>query len=862
MKISVLQKNQICEKRTQFDAALFEESRFTILGKAVQSLCTGVFALKSRSELLKEAYEFLLSGYGRISGYFPWQVEQSARDDTRKLSRFLRWIGDVNKKKFLGANISVQFIDGNTELFDYVHLVWENLADHSVHAVITHPGVSSRSMKGRNIRSDAKKDLQAMVAKYYLEEMYPGITIHVVYISLKDDEPEKVVSDFIVSGTANTNVHSLDYAEFYDDNGIFDKGRMESEIRRVVSFKEEEGNGCKDCKYRPICKMRTLSDVSKMWESEKEHGTYQPPDFTDSQKKVVSHKNGALLVCAGAGSGKTASLVGRVEDLIRGGAAPSTILLLAFSKKAAEEIRGRLSVICKDDSPTVCTIHSLAFKFLHGYGESFFGKKPALLDDGAQLELIKNLVSCFPRIEGFNYEVKDGKYGLYNRIRLKLKEYLDNGDGAFRDHNMGIGEGFYALAEMYQNVIKAENYISFDDMIPLATQLLQANPDILELYQNVYRYIMVDEFQDVNEAQYKFIDLLAQSHKNIMVVGDDDQSIYQWRGGDNRFLLNFSEKYNCETVVLAENFRSSKAIVDAANHVISNNKNRIPKNVCSRSGKSGTIPYVVDSLESRQFDQMIEFFLRKGYRYEDIAIIARENSTLEELSETLKAPCALAKSYLIQDGLFIFAFNVLKLYKDNFNKEALLYFMGLYGLTDAVLSLMENNQKCNLWVMCEADASGRFDKPMNVLHQAFAFLDEKPGIDAYLEYCSILLLWTSSNAKSTLMDMMEESGKEDSLDGLLSLMQSAFNCEAKTRVDTEYGNCVTLITNHDAKGKEWPVVLLASQYKQKNDDSMEDIRKLFYVGVTRAKEQLCIFEEPNAPVSFLSELTYQKVTRR
>lgn len=842
MQIAAYYQKQRCPQLERFGETLSRESRQSIFGKALRSACEMLADGKSYKDVLLDTYAALKEGYKTIEGYFEWQAEIYATDDVRKLRRFLVFLGTP---KFLKANIPTSFIDGEFRLEGKASLIFER--DGKTYLVILRPGKSDRSAGGKSVLTKVSGDLRLLVAKYSLEESYPGIIPWCVYMTHPDDKDEEVLKSFSVESTKSTNLTVLPIGGYYRD-GVFLRDKLAEEIRIAAEVAPEKN--CGDCEYACLCKVGDTTfhqkDADEAPFAEKE--PYKLPQFTKHQREVVEHVNGPLLVCAGAGSGKTATLVGRIAHLVKTGVAPNTILCLTFAKKAAKELEDRCKELFDtgEKAPKISTIHGLAFDFLQGYGKEVSGACPRVLDDLTKQRAIETLLEGRERIPGFQYEKRCGRNGLLNTMLNRIEELGTLGKGGFRAKHPEIGTAFYDVAAEYEEHVREGHYISYDEMVPLALKLLQENEEILSLYQLSYQYIMVDEFQDVSKDQAEFVFLLASAHKNLVVVGDDDQCIYRWRGAMPSYMADFPNLFGSKTVVYPDNFRSTGSIVEIAQRLIRRNPDRIDKNVVSSSGRKGVAPEIVHSTSVTDFQRIIADLLKEGYCYSDIAIIARTNKTLKAFKDNLGCPCAIAKTYLRQDGFFSFVKSVLDLYADPEDAMAFTLFSAPFGLQDSASLLGATGKALAL-----ARETEEFHVAMGVLDELFDAIRQTMTPKDFIQKAAIKLFWDRSDAPSVLAEEFRLAyPTEASLADLREYCREVYEYQSDKRVTEKAMDAVTLITNHDVKGLEFPVVLLHADYSEKTPEE----RSLFYVGITRAEEKCYIFESPNAKASFLSEI--------
>ena len=352
--------------------------------------------------------------------------------------------------------------------------------------------------------------------------------------------------------------------------------------------------------------------------------------LNEPQKKAVFQTEGPVLILAGAGSGKTRALTYRTAYLIEEkGVAPYQILAITFTNKAAKEMRDRIQnmVGYGSDGIWVTTFHSACVRILRRHIDRLgFDTNFTIYDTDDQKTLMKDICK---RLE---IDTKRFKEKTFLSVISAAKDEMIG----YEEFALNAGEDFVLKKQAqvyreYQNALKKNNALDFDDLIFYTVELLKLDAQVLEYYQERFRYIMVDEYQDTNTAQFQLIHLLAKKYKNLCVVGDDDQSIYKFRGANIYNILNF-EKYFPEAVVikLEQNYRSTQNILDAANHVIANNRNRKPKTLWTANGEGNKIAFHqfesgYDEVDFAAKDIMEKVY-QQDYSYQDCAVLYRTNA--------------------------------------------------------------------------------------------------------------------------------------------------------------------------------------------------------------------------------------------
>ena len=356
--------------------------------------------------------------------------------------------------------------------------------------------------------------------------------------------------------------------------------------------------------------------------------------LNEMQQKAVNTTEGPLLILAGAGSGKTTVLVNRVQHIIESGLAlPWQVLAITFTNKAAGELRERLVKAIGDEANSIWayTFHSCCARILRRYGEYLgFTNHFTIYDTDDQKRVMKQCQKQLGIEDKFlNHKSILGEISRAKDSLIDPDEYKASTINDFRKAKIA------QCYELYQSELKKSDAMDFDDIIYYTVKLLRENDEVRELYQNQFKYVMVDEYQDTNHAQYVLTSLLADKYKNICVVGDDDQSIYRFRGATIENILSFEQHYKGAVVIrLEENYRSTQNILDAANAVIANNKNRKGKTLFTRSGEGAKIVFNTAVNESDESAFIIDEILKNvkdGRKLSDHAILYRMNAQSRNL---------------------------------------------------------------------------------------------------------------------------------------------------------------------------------------------------------------------------------------
>ncbi len=584
--------------------------------------------------------------------------------------------------------------------------------------------------------------------------------------------------------------------------------------------------------------------------------------LNELQKKAVCHKEGPCLVIAGAGSGKTKVLTTRIANLIEEGVLPYHILAITFTNKAAKEMKERIAKMTDARDAFIGTFHSFGLRIIRenvlklGMNRNF-----TILDTDDVNSLIKKIM----KEKGFDPKEVAPSY-IRNRISFIKNEMLTD-EEAEKYLQSDMEQIAFSVYKEYNQKLKKNNSVDFDDLLRLPVLLFRQNPEVLEHYQDKYQYILIDEYQDTNEVQYKLVKMLAKKHKNIFVVGDPDQSIYQFRGANYKNILNFEKDYsNTEVISLEDNYRSTKMILDAANSVIRHNKERKEKNLRSHHGDGVKTKYMRAYDEKDEIQMVlkeIQKLLNDGYHKKDIAVFYRTNAQARVVEEQfLKSniPYRVVGSFYFYSRKEIKdLISYLRLIQNKDDDISLRRVINTpkRGIGTSSIEKLERLADVEGVSMFDAISSGKElqfknlilelqkDKESMSLTELVDCVLEKSGLKSELELDesleSELRLDNLMEFKSITATYEENTGSVDLGDFLEEISLVADISEHK-----EEGDVVTLMTLHSAKGLEFPVVFLVGmeeglfphQNSFNEEDGIEEERRLCYVGITRAKEKL------------------------
>ena len=598
------------------------------------------------------------------------------------------------------------------------------------------------------------------------------------------------------------------------------------------------------------------------------------------QQQAVQHTEGPLLILAGAGSGKTKVLTVRIAHLLAQGVNPYEILAITFTNKAAKEMKSRVEGLVGDVANRIwlSTFHSFCAKFLRFELDNFLGYNSnfTIYDTSDSQAVIKaalkalNLDDKYYPVGAMIAAISDAKNKLLfaSDFRKQARDF----------YQQKVADVY----EYYERELRKNNALDFDDLLLVAVKLLQSNEALLDKYSKRFRYVMIDEYQDTNHAQYLLAKLLASHWKNIAVVGDADQSIYAWRGADIQNILDFEKDYpNCTSIKLEQNYRSTKIILDAANAVIENNEGRPKKNLWTDKTEGAKIQHFTAQSEHEEAAFIGDTIAKKhdihGVPYGDMAILYRTNAQSRVLEEAL---IKRALPYIMVGGT--------KFYDRKEIKDVLAYLRVLYNPFDD-LSLLRiiNVPKRSIGATTVAKlqdyARANGTSLFMTLTQLHLVDSIKGKTKEKLEEFGILIFTLVAEMEDrTVLDILEsildrtgylaqleestdpqDQARAENIGELLSVAKDFQDINPSGTVEDfleqvalvndvdsfeQEESKVTLMTLHAAKGLEFPIVFLGGLEEGlfphsrtlMNPEEVEEERRLAYVGITRAEKELYI----------------------
>jgi superfamily I DNA/RNA helicase len=643
------------------------------------------------------------------------------------------------------------------------------------------------------------------------------------------------------------------------------------------------------------------------------------------QRQAAETVKGPVLILAGAGTGKTRVITFRIAHMVARGISPANILGVTFTNKAAREMQERVAKLLPrsqkpearsqkevhDSRPTICTFHSLCVRILRQHIEKLGYKRNFVIyDESEQLGAVKKILSS---ISAKGEKVDPGA------VLAMLSKFKNGGENAKVFGDESVRALAQHIAKRYESALHACNAVDFDDLILLTLRLFREQSDALEACRAKYKYVMVDEYQDTNAAQFELVHALTKEHRNLCVVGDDDQSIYGWRGAEIANLLDMEKHYpEVKIIKLEQNYRSTTTILNAANAIIKNNVRRRGKSLWSSKGAGGKIQlhtFENDETEAREIVAQIEF-KRLAHRtpWRDCAILFRTNQQSRPLETALRT--ASVRYHLIGGQSFFDRREVkdflayLKMFLNPHDDISLLRIANVpaRGLSDVTMERMlgaSHDRKCSVYsAMKNPLVTTTFQTNTRNSIEAFVEFVERTRAHILIPASGInLQSWSDNflnetgyfaelrrqeknpensesrvrNLKEFMSTMDRPAGGGTSLAERLGNFLEAITLDSDREEEEENtGDAVTLITMHSCKGLEFPHVFIVGledgllpHSRSKAEGTLDEERRLFYVAVTRAMQTLTISHcggrkkygqvLPCQPSPFLKELPEELV---
>ncbi len=620
--------------------------------------------------------------------------------------------------------------------------------------------------------------------------------------------------------------------------------------------------------------------------------------LNEMQKSAVTKTEGACLVLAGAGSGKTRTIACRIAYLIADkGIPPWNILAVTFTNKAAEEMRERVLAMTVPGGamPIISTFHSLGLRILRQETAKIDRMPSFTVYDDSDQKKAFGVVLDIHNLSRDNFPLAQ----VMSKIS-SLKDKLITCDD-FEKEAVGFYENAIAkIYKGYENILKNNNAVDFDDLIFKSVLLLKNNQEIRLQWAKRFRYIMVDEYQDTNHSQYVLMRLLSENWHNLCVVGDEDQSIYRWRGAEIRNILEFQDDFPDAVVIkLEENYRSTPEILNAAGAVIGNNEGRIGKTLWTRKDSGRKVMLIQAATDIEEADRIAERIrrLRSGFHFTDIAVLYRTNAQSRLLEESFmrnRLPYTIVggtKFYDRKEVKDVIAY--LKVIANTDDDVSLLRIIntparGIGAKSLDMLDKVSSSQHLSCWKALReiSEDSARSLKPLQDFYFLMNGFINQSDLRTIPNLIKFIIEGTGYFEHLKKMGEEEYNNRRENLESLVSGAAEFCDrnpgsslCDFLDRVslvshvdELQHGKGVSMMTLHCAKGLEFPVVFMAGMEENifphsrslDSEEELEEERRLCYVGMTRAKEVLYMSfavrrrlygqEEWNEPSRFISEI--------
>jgi len=602
-------------------------------------------------------------------------------------------------------------------------------------------------------------------------------------------------------------------------------------------------------------------------------------ELNEIQREAVQHTDGPVLIFAGAGSGKTRVLTSRIAYLIaEKGIPPFHILGVTFTNKAASEMQDRIKAAVGPSSEQIHlgTFHSICARMLRRDGQLLgYDRHFGIYDADDQLRLIKQIMDQYHiSTDSFNPRAIQSTFSNAKNAMITPTAYA-NRAGNFFEEKVSV------VYENYQKGLRKNNVMDFDDLLLKPLELFEQHPEVLKKYRQLYQYILVDEYQDTNAAQFEFIKQLGWEHKNVCVVGDDDQSIYRWRGADVTNILEFEETFQgCAVFKLEQNYRSTQTILSAATAVVKNNDVRADKELWTEGDKGDKVGVVEAWDERDEANQILKYIREEIFKHKrtfnDFVILYRTNAQSRAIEDMLR-----------ENGITYTIVGGVKFYDRKEVKDVLAYLKIIANPNDAIsmkriinvptrgiggttIQRLEDyafDNGITFWeaaqqaerVNIHSGLTTKVKSFVEFIQKYIALKEQLPleeMVSVMLEDVGMLKMYKEEGSDEALdrLDNIHalvggisdycERTEEPTLEGFLEEV-SLFTDIDRWDKDT---NAVTLMTLHSAKGLEFPVVFITGveeglfplSRSAEDEEELAEERRLFYVGVTRAQEQVYV----------------------
>ncbi len=617
--------------------------------------------------------------------------------------------------------------------------------------------------------------------------------------------------------------------------------------------------------------------------------------LNNKQKEAVEKTDGPLLILAGPGSGKTKVITYKIAYLLeQNKCEPYEILAITFTNKAAKEMRDRLSKLIDNNiyEMQISTFHSFGLKIIKENYKFFnLNSTFSILDESDTISVIKKIIKEM-NLDEKMYNAKSIKY----KISSAKNELLSpEAWGVFAKTD--IDKKIMEIYKKYQDKLLQNSSVDFDDLLMMPIILFKKDPNILQKYQNRYKYVFIDEYQDTNEAQYILSKMISAKYKNICVVGDESQSIYSWRGANFKNILNFEKDYkNAEVILLEQNYRSTKRIIEAANSIIKNNKEKKDKNLWTENELGPKIKYLRcydEKDEILNIINEIKAYKEEGIPYHEMVILYRTNAQSQSIERGFienTIPYKVVGSYAyfnrkeIKDLV-----SYLRLINNNDDDVSLIRAINApkRGIGDKTIEKLENKANINNTSIFKIIDSGKELEFKNMIED----ITNKMKDISFVDFIELILTKTGLKNEYEIENTIEAQAKLENLEEFKSIAKNYEDYNPSATLEeflmeislisdvkeTKDDDVVTLMTMHAVKGLEFDLVFVTGLEEglfphilgMESNSELEEERRLFYVAITRARKLLYLTNSrsrllygkinSNSPSRFIEEINSEDV---
>lgn len=840
-------------------SSLYKEQQ-QLLQVVLQVLKNGLFEKKTKEQVLQEMKVALLSGCKE-----EWYTLEAAKEKfIEKIERQCHRLCEfLYESALVVEKIDVPYLIGMGEDATFQGVEIQCLSGKA-DMIVMHPDGQWEAILF--VYHEVPYSYRARKAEHKVEH---AVELNAMALGLVEEYPEIKCSIYALKGKDDKVGVPLPAYDYRQGKNIVShifvdtKYGLQQSLLECIAFQTE--CSCQTCGYQPLCQSQlTPVEVPQIagGKGKKEVQGKAVSSFTSAQREVVEHVNGPLSVIAVPGAGKTFSLVQRMLHLIqKEGVPPQQILFVTFTNKACGEIKerveGALDTEMESKLPSIFTFNGLGYQILKE-NPTLLGRRVCLASTLDRLSLIRDVLKDAPPLEGYSYEGIYLKYGLIRALDNIFTRIDELGREVWEGEYKKDAKAMYKLYVSYKKAFQERGFCSYDEQISLVNELFKKRESLAQLYSKRFRYIMVDEFQDVSKENVEFIYHIASHHRNLTIVGDDDQSIYAFRGGSNAFMLAFAEDFaEAKVIRMEDNFRSNTQILNASEALISENVQRFQKTFVGHK-EAGNKPIYFPEFTLEKLPSLVGQILGKGYAPGDIALIGRYNKTLDKAREVLRpyVSVGMTKDYVVQDPVFLSIFDILTLcFSKDYNQEMSAYRllrMLQLPLKKAYSDLLLLESVCKElgtpFFLFDENTKMRYEslresgntqvQGMAKLYLLLSFLREKGSLEEKLGGILLELYGIESHP---ILDVLQQLVDERALEKpfeLYQLMKDMVLFEDDTRVGYALTkDKVQFLTAHDSKGKEFPIVIVLSVDEFGEG---EEERRLLYVSMTRAEKGLFI----------------------